>query len=121
MHRKKHKIVTGGLLGDAWLEKTGTKVRFGIAQSACYKDVMQIYYDLLYGLGYITKYKPLNTLSRNKQLKNGLTKVDYYQLLMCRFFMLFSMHLKRVLGLRPFKCIEKSIGCVGFLCFFLCI
>lgn len=73
-------ILTGGLLGDAWLEKNGSKARFGISQSDYYKDVMQFYFDLLYGLGYIKKYSPLKCLSRNKQLKSGLTPVSYYQL-----------------------------------------
>ena len=35
-----------------------------------------------------------------------------YMGLLYKFFMLFSMHLKRA---PPFKGIEKSIGCVGVL------
>ena len=51
-------------------------------------------------------------------LSNYITQVISLLRSFTPFFMLFSMHLKRV---PPFKCIEKSIGCVVFLCFFLCI
>jgi hypothetical protein len=73
-------ILCGALLGDGWLENTNGKVRFGIAQSAVYKDIVQVYYDMLWLLGYIKKYKPLALLERNKQSKKVKYKVNYYQI-----------------------------------------